>query len=198
MRDFEIHGDDLIVATHGRGFWMIDDINPLRQITGAIAQSAAYLFKPADAINAIQGGDNGTPLQKDEAQVPNRPNGAFIDYYLKDPASTPVTIEVLDARGMSVAAFSSDPAATPAGGRGAGRGGGTRGGGGIPNTSPLWRQMPEPFSAVAGMHRINWTPAGAGARGGGPPVTGSFTVRLTVNGQTFTQPLTIKPDPRMK
>jgi hypothetical protein len=124
--------------------------------------------------------------------------GRVVGGFGKAASPTPVTIEILDAGGMSVAAFSSDPAATPAvGGRGA-RGGGARGGGGIPNTSPLWRQMPEPFSTAAGMHRINWPPAGSGARGGGPPVTGSFTVRLTVNGQTFTQPLTIKPDPRAK
>jgi photosystem II stability/assembly factor-like uncharacterized protein len=195
VRDFEIHGDDLIVATHGRGFWIIDDIGPLRQITQQVAGSAAYLFKPSDAINAVQGGDNGTPLQKDEPQTPNRTNGAFIDYYLKTAPTAPVKLEIDDAAGVPVAAFSSDGSTiTPPG-----RGGGARGGG-IPNISPLWEPQPEPFSAVPGFHRIPWTPgAGArGGRGGGPPVTGKFTVKLTVDEQTFSQPLTINPDPRLK
>ena len=66
VRDFEFHGNDLIVATHGRGFWVIDDISPLRQMTDAVLAADAHLFKPADAINWRQGGDNGTPTQKDE------------------------------------------------------------------------------------------------------------------------------------
>ncbi len=202
VRDFEIHDDDLIVATHGRGFWIIDDISPLRQITNTVASSTAYLFKPGEAINAIQGGDNGTPVQKDEPQTPNRPNGAFIDYYLKTTPTGPVTIEVWDANNQLVATFSRDPAIAAAGGRGGrgGRGGGG-GGGGIPNVSPLWVASTEPFSTTPGMHRIVWSPGsgGGGQRGGGgTPVIGTFTVRLTVNGQTQTQPLTVRPDPRLK
>src|SRR5206468_7914915 len=77
VRDFQIYNDDLIVATHGRGFWVIDDIAPLRQITPSILTADAYLFKPSDAIAYLQGGDNGTPLQKDEPQTVNRPDGAF-------------------------------------------------------------------------------------------------------------------------
>jgi photosystem II stability/assembly factor-like uncharacterized protein len=211
VRDFEVYGDDLIVATHGRGFWVIDDISPLRQINDTVLRADAYLFKPADAINVLQGGDNGTPLQKDEPQAQNPPNGAAIDYYLKAAATGPVTIEILDAAGATVARFS-----TEAGGQAdvvAGRGG--RGGaGGIPNTSPLWRLAPEPFSAGAGMHRVVWTPVapppagggggrsgrgGGGGRGGGAPLlTGTFTARLTVNGQSYTQTFTVKPDPRSK
>ena len=200
VRDFEVHGDDLIVATHGRGFWVIDDISPLRQITDSVSNASAYLFKPADAINAIQGGDNGTPLQKDEPQVANRPNGAFIDYYLKSTPSGDVTIEVLDSSGRIAATFSSDPAiaTNPAAGGLGGRGRGGRGGG-IPNISPLWVASPDPFSVTPGLHRIVWNPAGGGQRGGGgTPVTGTFTVRMTANGQTFSQPLTIKPDPRTR
>jgi photosystem II stability/assembly factor-like uncharacterized protein len=203
VRDFEIHGDDLIVATHGRGFWVIDDISPLRQVTDTVATSTAYLFKPGEAINAIQGGDNGTPVQKDEPQTPNRPNGAFIDYYLKTTPTGPVTIEILDSSSQIAATFSSDPAIAANGGRGGrgGRAGGGGGGGGIPNVSPLWVPSTEPFSTAPGMHRIVWSPgAGGGGQrgGGGTPVTGTFTVRLSVNGQTQTQPLTIKPDPRSK
>ncbi len=207
MRDFEVHGNDLIVATHGRGFWIIDDISALRQINDQVAASAAYLFKPADAINVIQGGDNGTPLQKDEPQAENPPAGAYIDYYLKTAPTGPVVIEVLDAAGTTLATFSNDTAGA-AGGRAGGNGRG--GGAGIPNTSALWRPAPAPFSANAGMHRVTWSPGGGGGRGGGggggrggrgrggAAATGTFTVRLTVNGQTYTQPLTITADPRAR
>ena len=149
VRDFEIYNDDLIVATHGRGFWVIDDISPLRQINEAVLASNAFLFKPADAINYAQGGDNGTPLQKDEPQALNPPNGAVIDYYLKTAATGPVVLEILDASGATVATFATENTSQPTllGGRGGGAGGR---GGGIPNTSALWRPTPEPFSGRAG------------------------------------------------
>ena len=200
VRDFEFYETDLVVATHGRGFWVIDDISVLRQATDVVAKADVYLFKPADAINVQQGGENGTPLQKDEPQAPNPPNAAYIDYYLRSAATGPVTIEVVDAAGAVVATFSTDPARQQ---QPAGRGGfgGTRPGG-IPNTSPLWRQPPEPMSAAAGMHRVAWNLAPAGGFGGGgnrveaPPIVGSYTVRLTVGSRTLTQPITVKPDPR--
>jgi hypothetical protein len=215
VRDFEIYGNDLIVGTHGRGIWVIDDISPIRQLTPAVASSAAYLFKPADGINAIQGGDNGTPTQKDEPQALNPPNGAAIDYYLKSAATGTVTLEIQDAGGACLAMFSNDPAAVTGcagaagggGGRGFGGGGGRGAGGGIPNTSALWRPAPEPFATSAGMHRVNWSPGGGGGRGGGrggrgagttAAPTGPFTARLTVNGQSYTQTFSVKPDPRRK
>ena len=199
VRDFEFYENDLIVATHGRGFWVIDDISALRQATDAIAKVDVYLFKPADAINVQQGGDNGTPLQKDEPQAPNPPNAAYIDYYLRTPSADPVTLQVLDSAGAVVATYSSDPTRQPQPiGRGGGGGGRT---GGIPNTSPLWRQQPELMSAAAGMHRVAWNLAPAGGFGGGgradtPPIVGSYTVRLTVGARTLDQPITVRPDPR--
>jgi photosystem II stability/assembly factor-like uncharacterized protein len=199
VRDFAFYENDLIVATHGRGFWVIDDISALRQATEAIAKSDVYLFKPADAINDQQGGDNGTPLQKDEPQAPNPPNAAYIDYYLRTPSTDPVTVEVLDSAGTVVATYSSDPTRQPPPPARGGFGGGRPGG--IPNTSPLWRQPPETMSAAAGMHRVAWNLAPAGGFGGGaraetPPIVGSYTVRLTVGARTLTQPITIRPDPR--
>lgn len=202
VRDFEITGNDLIVATHGRGFWVIDDLSPLRQLNDAMLQAEAYLFKPADAINVLQGGENGTPLQKDEPQASNPPNGAVIDYYLKAAATGPVTLEILDASGTLLRSFSSDAGAQPA--PPAARGGVA---GGIPNTSALWRTPPEPFSAAAGMHRVVWTPVaggagggfgGGGGRGGFVRLTGRFTARLSVNGKSYTQSFTVKPDPRSR
>jgi len=196
VRDFEVYGNDLIVGTHGRGIWVIDDISPLRQINDDVLAADAHLFKPADAINYQQGGDNGTPFQKDEPQALNPPNGAIIDYYLKADSAGPVTLEILDAGGAVLQTFSSATQSPPAAG----------GRGGILNTSPLWRPAPEPFSASAGMHRVVWNPViaggrggrrgGGGGRGGGTPLTGAFTAKLTVNGKTYTQAFVVKPDPR--
>ena len=206
VRDFEVYQNDLIVATHGRGFWVIDDISPLRQASDEIASRDAYLFKPADAVSFSQGTDNGTPTQKDEPQAQNAPNGASIDYYLKSAVTGASSIEILDTRGACLAIFTNTPQADSpcaAGGAGRGRGAGARGGGsGIPNTSILWRPTPEPFATSAGMHRVVWTPGGGGrgfgGRGAATPIpTGTFTARLTVNGQTQTQTFGLKGDPRI-
>jgi hypothetical protein len=205
VRDFQFHENDLVVGTHGRGIWLIDDISALRQLSANVLNSDVYLFKPGEAIAYVQGSDNGTPLQKDEPQVPNAPNGALIDYYLKAPATTAVTLEIVDSAGKVVQTFSSDPSVAAAqGGRG-GRGGGRGGGGGIPNVSPLWQVPPEPFSAAAGFHRVVWNPVPSGRRGSPadgvfaePPevVSGTFTARLSANGKTLTQEFVVKPDPR--
>jgi len=206
MRDLEIHGHDLIVATHGRGFWVIDDISPLRQIDATTTSAEALLFKPADAVNVMQGGDNGTPVQKDEPQAENPPNGALIYYYLRRGVTPPVTLEILDASGSVVATFSAaaESANAPAA---AGRGGGA----GIPNTSALWRQPPAAFSAAPGLHRVAWAPGGAGGRGfggggrggrggrgGATATSGTFTARLTAAGKTYTQTFVMTADPRAR
>jgi len=196
VRDFEIYGNDLIVATHGRGFWVIDDISVLRQVDDTVAKADAWLFQPADAIAYQQGDDEGTPLQKDEPQAPNPPSGAYIDYYLKTAAAGVVTLEIQDASGAVLETLSSAPAESrPPSDR-------------IPNTTALWRPAPEPFSAAAGMHRAVWNPlggrrrrGGAGGAGGGEqpaPIAlpGEFTAKLSVNGQSYTQKFTVRPDPR--
>ncbi len=198
MRDIAIKDNDLIVATHGRGFWVMDDISALRQISDTVMAADAYLFKPADTYNLPAGSDNGTPLQKDEALFENAPNGAVIDYYLKNAATSALTIDILDAAGQTVRSYTSTPgpAAEPPG----------------QTISILWRNALEPLATTAGMHRMTWDlraagaggrrgggagGAGGGGRGGGAvPLTGTFTVRLTVNGQSYTQTLTVKADPR--
>ncbi|HYK09350.1 MAG TPA: twin-arginine translocation signal domain-containing protein [Gemmatimonadales bacterium] len=200
VRDFQVYGNDLIVATHGRGFWVIDDISLLRQIDDQVLKADAYLFQPADAIEVVPGDDNGTPLQKDEPQAENPPNGAYIDYYLKSAPATPVTLEILDSTGTSLETFTNAPAENAGGG---GQGGQPQG---IPNTTALWRVPPAPFSAAAGMHRVAWDPnAGRrrrGPRGGAnqpppPKLPGTFTAKLTVNGQTQTKSFMVRPDPRI-
>ena len=203
MRDMEVYINDLIIATHGRGFWVIDDISPLRQIDASVMKADTWLFKPGDAINVISSGDNGTPLQKDEPQAQNAPNGAAIDYYLRSAATGVVTLEIFDATGASVRKFSNDPSSQS--GAAAGRGNGN----GIPNVSPLWRTAPEPFSGSAGMHRVVWNPVApqaAGAAGGGgggfraeqTPLYGTFTAKLTTNGKTLAQTFIVTADPRLK
>ena len=197
MRDFAVHGDDLAVATHGRGLWVLDDITVLRQIDKTAANAEAILFKPADAVIMPPGSEYGTPLPKDEPFAENPPNGAMIDYFLKSAATGPVTLEILDQTGQALRRYSSDDRTPPR----------------SPETSTvqaIWMPAPEPLSAAAGMHRWVWdlrgpAPAGGEERGGGgfsrgrgvPVQPGTYSVRLTVGGTTFTQPLTVKPDPRM-
>ncbi len=200
MRDFEIYGNDLIVATHGRGFWVIDDISSLRQLSDAVVRDDAYLFKPADTINFIEGTDNGTPLQKDEPHAENPPSGVMIDYFLKNAARGPVVLEILDASGAIVQTRSSDPKAQSAANSAA-----PTQPTGIARVSPLWQTHPELPSAAAGMHRVTWSALRPRTRGapppdeGGPPnqhFIGDFTAKLTVNGKSYTQAFTLKPDPR--
>ncbi|HUQ20172.1 MAG TPA: hypothetical protein VM099_11220 [Gemmatimonadaceae bacterium] len=198
MRDMQIYQNDLIVATHGRGFWVIDDISPLRQMSASILSSDAFLFKPADSVDMLPTDDNGTPLQKDEPHVDNPQNGVPIDFYLKRAAS-PVTLEIVDSTGKVIKTFSTNPAAEPARPVRATPGG-------LPRVSPLWQTTPEPFSGAAGMHRVVWEPvitppASATPTFGGPPpprVSGKFTARLTANGKVLTQTFTVKPDPRAR
>ena len=201
VRDFQIYGNDLIVATHGRGFWVIDDISPLRQVDATILAQDAHLFKPADAINVTPGDDNGTPYQLDEPWAENPPDGAIIDYYLKTEAAagTPLTIEILDQNGTTIETLSS-VAQRPAADSTAARG--------IPSVSPLWQTAPKLLATTAGMHRAVWRPiqrerparppAGGGGEGRREPtrLTGTFAARLTVNGRSYTQGFAVKPDPR--
>jgi photosystem II stability/assembly factor-like uncharacterized protein len=196
MRDLAIHGDDLIVATHGRGFWVLDDITTLRQINESVAESDAFLFKPADAILVPPGNEYGTPLPKDEPFAENPPYGAMIDYYLKTAASGPVVLEILDAASRTVRRFASDDQLR------------SRDPNAL-NVARAWFPAPEPLPAGVGMHRWVWDlrptpPVGAGDRGGAgggrrgsPPVLpGTYTVKLTVGGASYTQPLILRPDPR--
>jgi photosystem II stability/assembly factor-like uncharacterized protein len=190
MRDLEVRDTDLVIATHGRGFWVLDDISVLRQVNASMTTAPAVLFKPADAIAVVQGDDNGTPWQKDEPQAENAPVGAAIDYFVRTP-SGPVRVEILDDAGRVVRTLSSDdPPSAP-----------------LPpqNVSVLWQPRPNVLSGEPGAHRWVWDlrppPAPAAGRGGRRPLpmlTGTFTVRLTANGQTYTQPLVVKNDPRTR
>jgi len=201
VRDFEVYGNDLIVGTHGRGIWVIDDIAPLRQLNDAILASSAHLFQPSDTVNVIVTGDNGTPLQKDEPQAPNPAPGVPIDYWLGSAPRGPVKIEIVDAAGTVVRTFSNAPGANAA--PDAGRFGATPPGR-IPNTTAHWRLPPEPFDATPGMHRVVWNPVvnARRRRGDGESdalpqqQTGTFVARLTVDGVVQTRTFRVDPDPR--
>ena len=233
VRDIVVHGDDLAVATHGRGFWVMDQMAALRQIAaqGArIVSSNAYLFQPGETYAIRAGGMNGTPLPHEEPQMQNPPSGVVAYYWLKTDAAKPLKLELVDGAGAVRACAASD---TPV------RAVDTE----ALNVQAIWEQPAQPPSTAAGMHRMALSGAagrGAGGfgRGGGatpvqdactPPTAapdaaaanpaaggrggrggrggggrggagglqpGQYTLRLTVDGQTYNQPVTVKPDPR--
>ena len=206
MRDLWIHEDDLVVGTHGRSFWILDNISPLRQISEAVQKADAFLFKPAAAWRVRRSTNTDTPIPPDEPTAQNPPDGAAIDYFLAKDASGPLVVEILDAQGKLVRRYSSTdkPPAT--------------------NEElakqliPLyWIRKHQSVSTSAGMHRWMWdlhypspnsarydypisaipgdTPRGPlGARA----LPGQYTVKLTVNGKSYSEALTIKMDPRVK
>jgi photosystem II stability/assembly factor-like uncharacterized protein len=207
MRDLWIHDSDLIVATHGRSFWILDDITPLRQIADAAAHSDAYLFKPALAYRVRRSTNTDTPLPPDEPAGQNPPDGAIIDYCLGQAAPGPVTLEILDADGKIARRYSSTdkPEVTAEE---------------LKKTLavPLhWVRMPKILSVDGGMHRFVWDLHYAAPKSaryeypisavphdtprlpqGPTALPGQYTVRLTAAGQTYSAPLTVKLDPRAK
>jgi hypothetical protein len=194
VRDLVVHEADLVIATFGRSFWVLDDITPLRQWSAKVTSADAWLFEPQTAYRVRPGSDEGTPIPFDEPQAENPPTGAVLDYYLKEKTAAPVQLEIFDAAGKSVRRFASTDE--------------------IPKTNPdeldipmYWVHDAEPLSAEAGMHRFVWDLryAFAGARrrsrrgGGGPlAVPGRYTVKLTAAGKTVSAPLLVKMDPRVK
>ncbi|MGA9965654.1 MAG: glycoside hydrolase [Terriglobales bacterium] len=205
MRDLGIHDSDLIVATHGRSFWILDDITPLRQLAESMARSDAYLFKPEAAYRVRRSTNPDTPIPPDEPAGQNPPDGAILDYFLVQPASGPITLEIVDAQGKLVRRFSSTdkPEVTQAELE--------------KQLIPLyWIRMPKILSASAGMHRWVWDlhyPSPASLQHQYPisavpydtprtpqgPIAlpGEYRTRLTANGHTSTASLTVKMDPRV-
>lgn len=183
-----------MIATHGRGFWILDDVTPLRQIDDAVARADAFLLAPAEAVRVRPAGFTGTPLPKDEPIASNPPFGAAIDYVLKSTPKKPVTLRILDAEGKLVRSYSSSDQAPPASRR-------------ERVLSPEWVTPPPVLSAKPGMHRYVWPIRYAAAPGlargssftdgvWAPP--GRYTVELEVDGQRLSRALTVVPDPRVK
>ena len=103
VRDLVIHGDDLVIATHGRGFWILDNISPLRQADEKVSRAEAFLYKPAMAIRMNPEAFMGTPFPVEEPKAKNPPEGAILDYYFQTAPQGEVTLEILDAKGSIVA-----------------------------------------------------------------------------------------------
>jgi photosystem II stability/assembly factor-like uncharacterized protein len=207
VRDITIKDDDLIAATHGRGFWILDDVTPLRQLEPKVIDASAYLFRPQAAWRVRWNTNTDTPLPPDEPAGQNPPEGAIVDYYLKSAAAGPVTLEILGKDGKLVRRYAStDAVSVP-----------------DPATSSLplyWFRPPMVLSTEPGMHRFTWDlhyqplAGGGGGRGGLPIAAvahntvpapaapwvppGEYSVRLTVDGKTYSQPIVVKQDPRVK
>jgi photosystem II stability/assembly factor-like uncharacterized protein len=201
IRDLVFKDADVIVGTHGRSFWVLDDIAPLRQLGPQTAAQDAVLYKPAQATRVRWDMWPDTPLPQDEPAGENPPDGAVIDYYLKDAVSGPVTLDIFDGAGKAVRHFSnSDTSYT------------------IPDVNiPLyWIRPQEILSAQAGPHRMIWDlhaqplnvpaeyPISAVYANTAPSATspwvmpGTYAIKMTVGGKTYTQSLQVRMDPRVK
>ena len=231
VRDIQVKDDatclcsDLVAGTHGRGFWILDNVTPLRQAAEAAAANNAYLFKPATAIRIRFATNDPTPWPPEVPAGENPSPGALVDYYLPSTAGE-VKLEFLNTAGKVIRTYSShdqprnpDPATDPFAYNQ------------LCMQNPMapdcglplyWPAPPLVLRTTAGMHRFSWDmhydPLGAGGgggRGGGggngavpnrtyPGVNSpwvapaSYTVRLTVDGKSQTQPIVVKLDPRIK
>ena len=206
MRDLAIHGDDLIVGTHGRSFWILDDITPLRQVSAEIAKAPASLYKPQDAVRFRWNRNTDTPLPPDTPAGKNPPDGAIVDYYLAAASSKPVTLEILDAENRLVRRYSSSDKPEPLEKIAAS------------NPIPMyWVRSEQILSSEGGMHRFVWDmhyPAPEALNREFPisaivhdtpqlplgvwALPGKYTVKLTVDGKSYTEALTVRMDPRVK
>jgi len=201
IRDLVIKDDDLVLGTHGRGFWILDDITPLRQINKNLTAEKAILFKPQQALRVRWNMNTDTPMPQEEPGGQNPPDGAILDYYLADNISSEVTLEIFDAAQKSVRKFSSldKPYKIPE-----------------LNIPLYWIRPQQLLSATAGAHRFLWDmhykpidepvsfPMTAIYENTAPEknapwvLPGNYTAKLTVNGKSTTQTFSIKMDPRVK
>jgi len=202
VRDMVVHDDDLVAATYGRAFWILDDLSPLRQINEKVASSDVHLFRPANAIRVRNDMNQDTPLPPEMPAGQNPPTGAVIDYYFKTAPSDDVTVAIYDQKGQLVRQLSSKPEQVR------------------PEEPPpvpnYWLYHATPLPKNAGMNRYVWdlryTPPDAihhtypisalyenthAEPRGLFVVPGQYEVRLTVHDVTYTQPLTVVMDPRV-
>lgn len=204
IRDLVIKDDDVVVGTHGRSFWILDDITPLRQINADTKLAEAVLFKPQLATRVKRSLHTDTPFPPEEPAGQNPPDGAIINYYLKAAAASPITLEITDASGRLVRRFSSDdkPLAVDTS---------------KINPPEYWIRPFQPLKNRAGMQRFvwdllypnppsdqydlpisaiyadtPWTPQGPAV------LPGIYTLKLTVDGKDYVQRLTVRMDPRVK
>ena len=203
IRDLLVHGNDLVVATHGRSFWILDNISPLREMNGETVAAGVHLFKPAPAIRVRKNAGHDTPLQPETPAGKNPPSGAIIDYSLGSVPSQ-VTLEIVDNTGKVVRKYSSSDQQRK-----------------LDETQPFptyWLNPPAPLSKNFGLNRFVWDlryerPRAlrygysiAAAFGEdaimvpeGPLVSpGVYQVRLSVDGRSYTSSVEVKMDPRVR
>jgi photosystem II stability/assembly factor-like uncharacterized protein len=215
VRDLNVHGDDLVAATYGRGLWILDDLSPLRQVNAEVGSAGAHLFKPVTAMRVRWDNHPDTPLSADVPAGENPPDGAIIYYYLKSSPAKEITLEIRDEHGQTVRQFTSKapaPDNTPK------------------NVPDYWFAPPDLLSKNPGLNRFVWdlqwphpatlpysfrgvhldyieytmpdhAIAGKTPRDQppGPLVApGKYEIVLTIEGKTYRQPLAVNLDPRVR
>jgi photosystem II stability/assembly factor-like uncharacterized protein len=203
VRDLVVHNGDLIAGTQGRGIWILDDVEPLREMTQKISGEEVHLFKPAQAWRIRSDENQDTPWPPSTPLGQNPPPGAIIDYYLKDNLNSPVTLSIYDSNGNLIKQFSSSETEKE-----------------LPAHRYFqkeWVGKNEQLSNTSGMHRFIWNlryprPSAlqyhysiAAVWTDGTPVVpvgplvmpGLYKVVLNVNGKKYSQPLVLKLDPRV-
>jgi photosystem II stability/assembly factor-like uncharacterized protein len=203
IRDLVIHGDDLVVGTHGRSFWILDDVTPLRQLKADVPRADAFLFQPETAYRVRRSKYTDTPLPPEEPAGQNPPDGAILDYLLGPGRSGAVALEILDGKGALVRRFTSEDKSDA-----------------LPeiemNVPMYWVRPFRALPAGPGLHRFVWdlrtAPPPALSRDypisavphdtpleplGVAVLPGTYTVRLSVGGKTLSQPLVVRMDPRV-
>ncbi|MGH8115587.1 MAG: WD40/YVTN/BNR-like repeat-containing protein, partial [Rhodanobacteraceae bacterium] len=194
VHDIVVKDDDLVIATHGRGFWIMDDIAALRQLAASPASWTTRLYKPSVAYRVRAAGFTGTPMPRDEPTAENPPWGAYIDYSLATMPAKPIELSIYDAQGHLARHYASTDKA--------------------PHynlaeidSTPDWLRHPVVLETTPGFHRFVWplryAPPAALAHGNpwadgawAPP--GQYTVKLSVDGKTFREPLVVEADPRVQ
>ncbi len=187
VRDIVFGADDVVVGTHGRAIWVLDDASPLRQLKQPLTNAVTKLFKPASAMIFQRSGtfgfgmfDEGTPFPPEEPQGQNPEWGAKIDYAV--PGGKAVHFTISDAKGQLLRAFSSIDKGDsfdlkhldiPA----------------------YWVHPKQPPSATLGAHRLVWD---FHTRTGLVVPPGTYTITMSVGGKSYSQPLTVQKDPRVK
>jgi len=201
IRDLVIKDDDIVIGTHGRSFWILDNITPLRQVQAATSVHDVVLFKPQKAMRIRWNMNTDTPLPPEEPAGQNPPDGAAIDIAMKSDAKTPVVIEIYDQQNKLIRKISNTDTAYA-----------------IPalNIPLYWIRPQQMLSSKAGGQRFLWDmryeplnepvsyPMTAVKNNTAPEPTapwvmpGVYKIKLTVNGQTTEQSLEILMDPRVK
>jgi len=200
IRDLVIKDDDIVVGTHGRSFWILDNITSLRQLVNKAKQKENIFYKPQTAMRIRWNNYTDSPVPQEEPAGENPPDGAIIDYYLSENANDVVTLQIKDEKNKVIRTFRSDdiPYEIPA-----------------VNIPLYWIRPQQILSAKAGSHRFLWdlhytpmnTPPSypiAAVYGNTAPeftspwvMPGNYTAVLTVNGKSYTQTIKVKMDPRV-